>query len=72
MPGAKWSILKDYQYLSPPQTIIDQFNQIIRPVIAQMPLLAKKNANLRRTRDLLLPQLISGRVDVSELDIKVA
>ena len=28
-------------------------------------------ATLRRTRDLLLPKLISGEVDVSELDISV-
>ena len=30
---------------------------------------AERNANLRRTRDLLLPRLISGEVDVSELEI---
>jgi hypothetical protein len=29
-------------------------------------------ANLRATRDLLLPRLISGGVDVSELDTEVA
>ncbi len=28
-----------------------------------------KNANLRQTRDLLLPRLISGELDVSQLDI---
>jgi type I restriction enzyme S subunit len=30
-----------------------------------------KNANLRRTRDLLLPKLISGEIDVSGLDIQI-
>jgi len=29
------------------------------------------NQNLRKTRDLLLPKLISGQLDVEELDIKV-
>jgi len=29
--------------------------------------LAAKNANLRATRDLLLPKLISGELDVSKL-----
>ena len=33
--------------------------------------LEQKNATLRRTRDLLLPRLISGELDVSELDIAV-
>ena len=32
-------------------------------------MLSEKNANLRQTRDLLLPKLISGEIDVSELDI---
>ena len=33
--------------------------------------LADRIFSLRRTRDLLLPRLISGEVDVSELDIAV-
>lgn len=33
--------------------------------------LIEKNANLRRTRDLLLPKLISGEIDVSGLDIRI-
>lgn len=32
--------------------------------------LERKNANLRQTRDLLLPRLISGEIDVENLDIK--
>jgi type I restriction enzyme S subunit len=34
-------------------------------------LLTQKNARLRATRDLLLPKLISGEVDVSDLDINM-
>lgn len=30
-----------------------------------------KNANRRQTRDLLLPKLISGELDVSDLDIDI-
>jgi len=33
--------------------------------------LAGKNRNLRTTRDLLLPKLISGKLDVEDLDIDV-
>jgi hypothetical protein len=29
----------------------------------------RANSNLRQTRDLLLPRLISGELDVSQLDI---
>lgn len=31
--------------------------------------LMKKNHNLRTTRDLLLPKLISGELDVEDIDI---
>jgi type I restriction enzyme S subunit len=31
----------------------------------------RKNRNLRTTRDLLLPKLISGKLDVQGLDIDV-
>lgn len=31
----------------------------------------KKNITLTKTRDLLLPKLISGQIDVSEMDIKI-
>ena len=34
--------------------------------------LCAKNQNLRKTRDFLLPKLISGEVDVSKLDIKLS
>jgi type I restriction enzyme, S subunit len=36
----------------------------------QVQLLADKNNNLRQTRDLLLPKLVSGDVDVAELEIR--
>jgi type I restriction enzyme S subunit len=53
-------------------------NELLRDTIlnleplAEMQLnLKKRNRVLRRTRDLLLPKLISGELDVSELDIKI-
>jgi type I restriction enzyme S subunit len=33
--------------------------------------LFKKNELLRQTRDLLLPKLISGQLDVEDLDIEI-
>jgi type I restriction enzyme S subunit len=40
-------------------------------MFAQVVSLAKRNRFVGRTRDLLLPKLISGELDVSELDIEV-
>lgn len=46
-----------------------QFRSLILPMIVQAQSLGTKNQNLRKTRDLLLPRLISGRLDVEELDM---
>jgi type I restriction enzyme S subunit len=43
----------------------------VEPLHSQVLNLVCRNKNLRQTRDLLLPKLISGEVDVSSLDIQV-
>ncbi len=57
--------------LKPPSYLINNFSKNIRPFLDQVLNLSVKNVNLRRTRDLLLPKLISGELDISELDIQV-
>jgi type I restriction enzyme S subunit len=44
--------------------MIKQFEEIVEPQMKLLFQLAKKNQNLRQTRDLLLPKLISGEVEV--------
>jgi type I restriction enzyme S subunit len=67
------SVTKDdmhsIRFLVPPKIIIERFEEIVTPMSAQIENLTTKNATLRQTRDLLLPRLISGELDVSELDI---
>ena len=48
-----------------------KFEDAVGPMIARIGTMFFQNTTLRRTRDLLLPKLISGEVDVSELDIAV-
>ena len=55
--------------LVPSPSLLTQFSNLVRPYINQILNLNQKNANLRQTRDILLPKLISGEIDVSELDI---
>ncbi len=55
--------------ISPPQKLLEKFDQMIESNFENITALKLKNANLRQTRDLLLPKLISGEIDVSELDI---
>ena len=65
------SALADINLLFPPDTIRNNFCEIIRPLRLQVEKLKEKNKNLRTTRDLLLPKLISGELDVSGLDIAI-
>jgi type I restriction enzyme S subunit len=53
--------------LAPPVELAHRFGLLISPMNDLIALHSKRNANLRTTRDLLLPKLISGELDVSQL-----
>ena len=64
--------LKDVARISiidPKIETIKEFEKIAVNMFNEIGILRKKIINLRQTRDFLLPKLISGKVDVSELDI---
>lgn len=51
----------------PPSAIAAAFETLVGPMMDLVLRLERKNRNLRTTRDLLLPKLISGELDVSSL-----
>ena len=51
--------------LQPPQSVLDQFEQAVKDSFAQIETLCNQNEQLARARDLLLPKLMSGQLDVS-------
>jgi type I restriction enzyme S subunit len=55
----------------PPVFLRSQFQKLVTSIFELAWSLDGKNANLRTTRDLLLPKLISGELNVSELDIAI-
>ncbi|MYB64711.1 restriction endonuclease subunit S [Candidatus Poribacteria bacterium] len=57
------------QLLKPIIHLIAKFEKTVQPISSELANLTIKNNNLRQTRDLLLPKLISGEIDVSQLDI---
>ena len=61
----------NYFLPNPDQDSLRQFECIITPLFKKVQNLWEKNVNLHQTRDLLLPKLISGEIDVSELDINI-
>lgn len=60
-------LIVNYDINLPPQEVCKLFAEKVRPAIELVDVLEKKNANLRAQRDLLLPKLISGEIDVSDI-----
>jgi type I restriction enzyme S subunit len=56
--------------LIPSKSVRQAFDDAATPICLMIENLLKKQAVLRTTRDLLLPKLISGKLDVEELDIE--
>lgn len=53
----------------PSLKILQSFDEFVCPVIRLVRLMEERSEVLRKTRDLLLPKLISGQLDVEDLDI---
>lgn len=63
--------LENAMFIFPPQKVQDKFEKIVRPLFEEINLFGAKNTILRKTRDHLLPYLISGDIDVSKLPIHI-
>jgi len=70
VPGLSRNQAYLLSFLVPPYTIVEQFEEMIKPFFALGIKMKDKIEVLKQTRDLLLPKLISGELDVSDLDIK--
>lgn len=69
---ANVDVLKEYYIPFPPSEIISAFQKRVQPLFKKIEILNKKNINLQKTRDLLIPRLISGDIDVSRIDIPIS
>jgi len=58
-----------FEFPLPDKARREAFGEFAEFIFEQCDVLNLKNANLRRTRDLLLPKLISGEVDVDRIEI---
>lgn len=63
--------MKGIMLLMPTTAIIQLFEKIATPIFKELEVLTDKNANLRQQRDLLLPRLMSGEVDVEGMEIPI-
>lgn len=71
MPRADWNVLIKYPIVIPPLSLLSRFNEFMLDIVYLIQNMIFRNRNLRRTRDLQLPKLISGEIDVEKLDIKI-
>ena len=58
-----------YLLAVPSFTVMERFSEVTAPMFRLVATLADQNRILRRARDLLLPRLVSGELDVSELGL---
>ena len=55
--------------VNPPAGIVQRYSDRVQPILKLADNLLQQNEVLREVRDLLLPRLVSGELDVSELDL---
>jgi len=61
--------ISEYQFAVPPTGVVSKFAEFASPVIEQMNALENRIGNLRHTRDLLLPRLLSGQISVDPKEV---
>ncbi len=64
-PAVTAKTFEDAEILVPCADVLESFDTVVLPMLAQTETLKLQNQQLARTRDLLLPKLMSGQLDVS-------
>lgn len=58
------STIQNAKALKPSETLIERFERIVEPIHSEIISLTESQANLTKQRDLLLPRLMSGKLEV--------
>lgn len=68
-PKISQANLNKVPVIIPSEAELSDFDSIVQPIFAQIRNLRAENDRLSATRDTLLPRLMSGELDVSDLDL---
>lgn len=68
-PGMNQKQVKELTIILPLKKYIEKFDNVVKPIVSQIFKLCIKNQTFKQTRELLLPRLISGEIDVENLNI---
>jgi type I restriction enzyme S subunit len=63
MPVINWGVFQTMPAPLPSELSAREFENVAGPMLEQIGILANQIQNLRRTRDLLLPRLLSGQIE---------
>ncbi len=69
MKHIKRSALDEVSLLCPGTDLVDRFSSVVGPFHLERLSLSQTADRLAATRDLLLPRLVSGRLDISDIDL---
>jgi len=59
------SFISEEKIVLPPEKIREKFEHLVSPLFDEIYSLGNQNQNLRQARDLLLPKLVTGELNIS-------
>lgn len=65
-----WTAFLKFQKVKKPNdAVLEKFNAIVEPIYKQIYILGNQNQYLKEARDILLPRLMTGMIDVEKVNI---
>ena len=68
-PAVRPPDFEGFRFAKPGSELINAFDGVVSPMHHLQETLRRQNETLKEARDLLLPRLVSGELDVSDLDL---
>ena len=68
-PNISTTGIEEIKVVKPSDVVIEAFEKVLQPIFSKMLSHQSEVHTLQRTRDTLLPKLLSGELDVSEVEI---
>jgi type I restriction enzyme S subunit len=66
VPGLNRESAYSNKIIIPSAELVTKFDEFIKPIFKQRYLISKANENLKQQRDMLLPKLISGQIELKD------
>jgi type I restriction enzyme, S subunit len=67
-----WTAFLKFQKVNKPnEDVLEKFNAVVEPIYKQIYILGNQNQYLKEARDILLPRLMTGMIDVEKLELEI-